>query len=252
MSQGLAASMSSVGGSDVFEEDYLDQRYLDDLPESSETPRPFTQANGIDKNEAMRSPGTAKASPVLPTGKSYAAALLNITPATPTKTQPLSPTISAKAQPASANTVSEKDKKTNEVNDKSPLLTLAIPTSPLLSPKTINSVHPTSPIEPYRKTTGTQLPWSNNTLHPMIIPPTGSTPTSPIASTTRRPSIHSTTSTYSPKKPSRPTIKPELGRKASIATIPDSTSTSTSTTESTTPKKSKKKRNPKKKSKKER
>jgi len=242
ISQGLATSMGSVGGSDVFEEEYLDQRYLEDLPEVSETPRPSTQVNGVGKSEAMRSP---KASPVLPTGKSYAAALLNITPATPTKAQSLSPTLSAKAQPASSNHVSEKDKKTNEINDKPPFLTLAVPTSPLLSPKSVNSTRLTSPADVYRKPSGAQLPWSNNTLHPMAMSPTSPTPTSPTTTNARRLSIHSNTSTNSPKKGSRPTSKSELGRKPSIATIADSTSTTT--TESTTPKKSKKRRNQRKK-----
>ena len=243
ISQGLAGSMSSVGGSDVFDDEYLDHRYLQDLPESSETPRPSAEVNGDEQNE-QRSPNTAKASPVLPTGKSYAAALLNITPATPVKTQPLSPTISVKGQPAPASTGSEKEKKTSEASSKSPSLTLAVPISPLLSPKSTGSGNPTSPIELARKSSGNQLPWSN-TLHPMVIPTTGSTPTSPTALAARRPSIQSMTSTNSPKKTTRPTSKPELGRKPSIATIPDTTSIST--TESTTQKKSRKKRNSKKK-----
>jgi hypothetical protein len=232
ISQGLAGSMSSVGGSDVFEEDFFDRRYMDDLPEASETPRP-NQVNGVNKNEEMRSPGSSKVeSPGLPAGKSYAAALLN-SAIIPVKAQS-SPTLThavKKDTLATGITIEKEKKRTSVVNGKLPSISLDAPTSPPSSPpKKVDSdrvsIRSASPTDLQRKGSMNMTPWTNS-LHPIPTATVGSTPTSPIMGQARRLSVQSTTSN-SPKKTNRlaPNAKVE-SRRSSIVTIPDSVKTET-------------------------
>jgi hypothetical protein len=247
MSQGLAGSMSSVGGSDVFEEDFFDRRYMDDLPEASETPRPTV--NGINKNDEVRSPGTSKLeSPGLPAGKSYAAALLNSANASVKQSSPTMTQAVKKDVLAAAVTITDKEKKRASVNAKMPSISLDAPSPPTSPPKKVDadraSVRSASPTDLTRKQSTTTL-WTNS-LHP-IAAPTVSTPTSPIVSQARRPSVQSTTSN-SPKKSNRLTTNTRVeSRRSSIVTIPDSIKTETTTATAPTKKRSQRKNKQKKK-----
>ena len=160
----------------------------------AETPRPSVG----NKSDTGRSPGTAKESPGLPAGKSYAAALLN---AAPNK----SPIVNGvrKEVLASPVTITEKDKR-NKPHSQSP--------STNTDNKKLEST-PSSPIaSPLDNRKGSTV-WNN-------LRPADSTPTSPTQ--VRRPSIHSISSN-SPKKPNRltPNVKPETQRKGSIVSIPE-------------------------------
>jgi hypothetical protein len=192
-SQGLAGSMSSVGDSDVFEEEFFNQRFVDELPVVTETPRPSTR----NKSDTAKSPGTVKESPGLPAGKSYAAALLN---AAPIK----SPIVNGVKKETLASPVSITDKeKRNKTNIRSPSINVD---------KKLEST-PSSPIaSPLDNRRGSTV-WNN--LHPAA-----STPTSPTQA--RRPSIQSITSN-SPKKPNRSALsaRTESQRNGSIVSVPE-------------------------------
>ena len=207
LSQGLAGSMSSVGGSDVFEEEFFDGRYAEESPAITETPRPAV--NGSGKSNSGKSPGTAKESPGLPAGKSYAAALLNAAPAK----SPTQPPVKRDTLPPLV-TIPEKEKmkagsvKSPSINvTNSPTMTFQRDEAPASSPIA-------SPIDHRRGSTV----W-NNTLHPSSAETTPISPTNVIQA--RRPSVHSITSN-SPKKLNRlgSNTKSE-SRKGSIISIPE-------------------------------
>jgi hypothetical protein len=198
--QGLAGSISSLGGSDVFEEgEYGRTDYS--LSPTSES-RPSVVSNGT-----MRSPsGKSDLTDKLPAGKSYAAALLNVTAKSPL----ISPTTPVKRDMQ----MNGEKKSINGI--KTPTLTFESPT-PKKETKEIRddtSTRSSSPLDNHRRSSASTV-WSNS-LHPV-----SSIESSPMSPTlqTRRASIVSTTSN-SPRKPTRPVAKPE-SRKSSIITIPD-------------------------------
>jgi len=237
-SQGLAGSMSSVGGSDVFEEDLFERKYLEDMPESSETPRPSVDKNGVGKNDAGRSTETLKESPggAPAGGKSYAAALLNAV-SIKSPTLPINGVRKdALALPLAGN---EKEKrKTN--NNKPPAISLETLTSP--TKNCDDSLRSPSALDNHRKPSTATTVW-NNGLHPSISI-IESSPTSPISPSTRRMSIQSITSN-SPKKSTRlgSTVKADSHR-ASIVSIPEPVNTEPSPLPA---KKNRKRKHPKKK-----
>ena len=203
-SQGLAGSMSSLVDSDVFEEDFFDRKgqfASDPRPPSSETPRPTTEkAVASTKSDVQRSPGQVKDGPpstggVLPAGKSYAAALLNIAPPLKSPVQPAARKESL-AAPAVPLTNGEKRKSSGKVPPISIDTTSTIASSP--PKKTIEPAMPPSPVENTTRPSPPAAPsvW-NNSLHPLQ-----AEPTSPVA-VTRRPSTQSVVSNFSPKKAGR-------------------------------------------------
>lgn len=228
-SQGLAGSMSSLGESDVFEEEEFFQQRQGQYAlstETSETPRPSVSgANGV-----LRSPGgKSDVADKVPAGKSYAAALLNTTAMK-------SPTMTQFVPVKKEGTVNAADKKSVNGIVKTPTISFESPTPKKENKKDIRddvSSRSTSPLDSHRKSSSSTMIWSN------IIQPTSSlepTPISPSVPHARRASIVSTASA-SPKKPARQTPatnKSEQPRKSSVLTIPDNV-----TVDSSGPKKKK-------------
>jgi Cid1 family poly A polymerase len=266
VSQSLGASVSSMGAptdSDGFAAD-LDRRTSEseesaDATDSTEvrTPRQLpiqTQTNGtMGKSDPTRSPSVAKESPILPAGRSYAAALLNTAP--PAGQQPAmkSPTLtnSAKATPIVAvtptipvtpTTTTEKDPKRNKMNGtKTPVpvpTSSSSETSPQSSKKSDreSSTPASSPLSsPIDSSKRHPSVWTQ----PPVQPAPFLAPAEPIVPV-RRPSVQSTApNVASPKKPNRTTNG--LGRKSSVITIPEPSTDGTPTP--TTGKRQRKKKN---------
>ena len=210
-SQGLAGSISSLGGSDVFEEADHAFDARTEYTSSSQTTEPSRASVSID----LRSPsGKSDVSDRMPAGKSYAAALLNAN-----TNSAKSPTMTQFAPVKKDGQVNGEKKLVNGVVNgiKTPTLTFESPTPKKETRKEIKddvSSRSTSPLDKHRKSSSATV-WGNS-LHPISSIETLASPMT--VTQTRRASIVSTTSN-SPKKPTRPS-KPE-SRKASIITIPD-------------------------------
>ena len=260
ISHNLAAAVSSVPDSDGFVGD-VDHRTSEDesadATDSSDvrTPRQLpnqAQLNRVTpKNDPTRSPGTVKESPVLPAGKSYAAALLN---AAPSSQQPpmKSPTLTtatnnvpvAPVTPITPTITIDKDPKQIKASGmKTPVpAPSSSETSPQSSKKSdLESSTPassplSSPIDPTKRPSSV---WNQSpATAAMLSPSDNSLPP-------RRSSVQSTTTNLvSPKKSNRTTNG--TGRKPSVISIPEPAADVPSTP--TTAKKYRKKKNLKKQS----
>lgn len=185
-----SGSMSSVGGSDVFEEDFYEHPYCGEMQDSGQKPRPHVEQ----KTESTRSPTQAKEMPPI-AGKSYAAAL-----AAPAKSPSLTSVAVRKDSLISPTLVAEKDKRKVK-GVKPPAISLDAPTSPGKNSERDEGPisRSASPVDNLRKGSTTTTVWTNG-LHPSISS-IDSMPTSPV-SQARRASIQSISSN-SPKKPAR-------------------------------------------------